>query len=346
MASLTEACQANIRTLTGYSGNTLCGDWNAYCDNLSIPAGALDGRIIAAAQTFDATIKTASAAYNYFLQNPSVLLSGGYTYILDSLPAAAAAFSFRKLKSTYSGSSIRVRRSSDNAEQDIGFSSNLLDTAAMLTFIGANDGYIVTMYDQSGNTRDVTQSTASEQPKIVSSGAVILDNGKVGALSTGTQYLRKTTPGIAYSSHYIGIVATPTELGDFTDMFGTGNVGATSAILLMNYGGGNATRGHYWSAVGALITDYTPSPTTGSPYIFAQLATGTNFYVGRNGTLSSATAYSGTTSAPPTLNIGGRLQGGFKGYMKEIIVFDSTLSTADRNALERNQGTYYGITVA
>jgi len=266
-------------------------------------------------------------------------------YALDGL-SPKAAFSFRKIKSTFSGSPIRIRRSSDNAEQDIGFSGRELDTASMLTFTGSNDGYIVTMYDQSGSGNDITQSTAALQPKIVSTGAVVLDNGKPGALFTGTQYLSKTTPGIAYSSHYLGVVATPTNLGDFTDLVGVGNTGATGSILLMNYGAGNATRGHYWSAVGAIVTDFTPSPTTGSPYVFAQLATGSNFYVVRNGTLSSATGYSGTTSAPPTLNIGGRLSGGFEGYMKEIIVFDTTLSTSERNTLERNQGAYYGITVA
>jgi type III restriction enzyme len=41
--------------------------------------------------------------------------------LLDQYSGAAAAYSLRKLSTSYSGSAIRVRRSSDNAEQNIGF---------------------------------------------------------------------------------------------------------------------------------------------------------------------------------------------------------------------------------
>ena len=41
--------------------------------------------------------------------------------LLDTYSGASVAYSLRKLSSTYSGSTIRVRRSSDNTEQDIGF---------------------------------------------------------------------------------------------------------------------------------------------------------------------------------------------------------------------------------
>jgi hypothetical protein len=36
----------------------------------------------------------------------------------------------------------------------------------------------------------------------------------------------------------------------------------------------------------------------------------------------------------------------YDGYISETIVFPSELSTADRQTIERNQGAYYGITVA
>lgn len=103
---------------------------------------------------------------------------GGFTGLLDEYPNAAAAYSLRKLRNLYAGSAIRVRRSSDNAEQDIGFVNNVLDTASLLTFCGAGNGFVVTWYDQSGNARNVTQTTAINQPQIVSSGSVLLDNSK------------------------------------------------------------------------------------------------------------------------------------------------------------------------
>lgn len=99
--------------------------------------------------------------------------------LLDFYPNAAAAYSLRKLRSAYTGSAIRVRRSSDNTEQDIGFTAlGALDTSSLTSFCGSGDGFVTTWYDQSGNGRNATQSTAAYQPKIVSSGSVILENGK------------------------------------------------------------------------------------------------------------------------------------------------------------------------
>ena len=101
-----------------------------------------------------------------------------FTGLLDIYSGAAAAYSLRQLSSSYSGSAIRVRRSSDNAEQNIGFASNELDTTALTSFCGAGNGFVTTWYDQSGNGNNTTQTTAASQPQIVSSGSVILSNGK------------------------------------------------------------------------------------------------------------------------------------------------------------------------
>lgn len=69
---------------------------------------------------------------------------------------------------------LEVRRSSDNALQDIGFIGNgALDTAALATFLGASDGFVRTFTNQqgtSGNGFDQTSSNA-DQPKIATAGA-------------------------------------------------------------------------------------------------------------------------------------------------------------------------------
>lgn len=61
--------------------------------------------------------------------------NAGFTGLLDTYSGAAAAYSLRQLSSTYSGDAVRVRRSSDNTEQNIGFVSNELDTATLETFV-------------------------------------------------------------------------------------------------------------------------------------------------------------------------------------------------------------------
>ena len=98
--------------------------------------------------------------------------------LLDLYPNAAAAYSVRKLRAAYTGNAIKVRRSSDNTESDIGFSGANLDTSALTSFCSGTNGFVTTWYDQSGNARNATQTTASNQPQIVSSGSVINVNSK------------------------------------------------------------------------------------------------------------------------------------------------------------------------
>ncbi len=87
---------------------------------------------------------------------------------------AAAAFALRRINSSYTGFAVRVRRSSDNTERDIGFTSNGdLDDAALTTFVGANNGFVTTWFDQSGNGRNITQANGALQPSIVVSGTVV-----------------------------------------------------------------------------------------------------------------------------------------------------------------------------
>jgi hypothetical protein len=106
--------------------------------------------------------------------------------LLDLYPSAAAAYSLRKLMAAYSGSAIRVRRSSDNAEQNIGFIGGNLDTSALTTFCSGTNGFVTTWYDQSGNGNNATQTTAINQPQIVSAGNILLDNGKPTIFFNGT----------------------------------------------------------------------------------------------------------------------------------------------------------------
>ena len=68
--------------------------------------------------------------------------TASFIFALDSLSASsAAAYSTRKLRSAYAGQCMNVRRSSDNATQDIGFVNNVLDTASLLTFVADRPGH-------------------------------------------------------------------------------------------------------------------------------------------------------------------------------------------------------------
>jgi hypothetical protein len=88
--------------------------------------------------------------------------SAAPSLLLDLYPGAAAAYSLRKLRSAYAGSAIRVQRSIDNAQIDIGFNFlGELDTTTLLNFVGVGNGGVVTWYDQSGNSRNATKIYSS-----------------------------------------------------------------------------------------------------------------------------------------------------------------------------------------
>jgi hypothetical protein len=112
--------------------------------------------------------------------------------LLDTYPNAAAAYSLRKLRTAYTGSAIRVRRSLDNIEFDINFLANgELDTTNLLLSCGGTNGNVVKWYDQSGNGVDATHPTG---PQIVVSGVLQLQNGKPTLTQTAVNSQWLETP--------------------------------------------------------------------------------------------------------------------------------------------------------
>lgn len=113
--------------------------------------------------------------------------------ILDEY-SADVGYSLRKLRKHYL-KSIRVRRTNqidpahENNEQDFGFVDVIdaagncwLDIVELLAFVndgavaGLGYGYVTVVYDQSGNERHQTQTTAANQAVIVSAGVLEVSN--------------------------------------------------------------------------------------------------------------------------------------------------------------------------
>lgn len=91
---------------------------------------------------------------------------------------------------TIGQNAVRIVRASDSAEQDfITLADGSVDAASIATFLAATSGKIVTLYDQTGNGRDVTQATDSERPAYNATGT-----GSLPALVySGAQRLRATS---------------------------------------------------------------------------------------------------------------------------------------------------------
>lgn len=105
--------------------------------------------------------------------------------LLQLVPGASAAYSLRSLTRD-STPSVRVRRSSDNTEKDFTASEIRTD---LEDWVGAlNDGFVETLYDQSGKGYDAREPAAGYQPKIVENGSLVTDNdGKIAIKGTGAK---------------------------------------------------------------------------------------------------------------------------------------------------------------
>jgi hypothetical protein len=256
--------------------------------------------------------------------------------LLDLYPNAAVAYSLRKLRTAYSGNAIRVRRSSDNAEQDINFVGGDLDTSSLLTFCGAGNGFVTTWYDQSTNANNATQATAASQAQIVSSGALILDADTSKITSTWTSDFYNLTSGINTNTKYLS-VSMFRRGGTTTDILvHLGNTSAASPATL------------YWLGTGSAYAVASRIPSnlvfqnisTVGRCIMTSLRDLANLKVAyRNGVQLTNTATEAPTSQ--TLNAFGRYTTSqTSGQYQEYIYWNSEQS-ANRIAIETDINTYW-----
>jgi hypothetical protein len=85
-----------------------------------------------------------------------------------TVPAGALGVWSMIRTANYGGPCLNLRRSSDNATQDIGFLGDVVDYAAADAFVGAgNTGFVAALYDQSGSGHNLTQAVQANQPPFV-----------------------------------------------------------------------------------------------------------------------------------------------------------------------------------
>ena len=141
-----------------------------------------------------------------------------FTGLLDTYSGAEVAYSLRKLRAA-SIYCLKVRRASDSTELDVGFSNNVLDTASLETFCLGTDGFVSVWYDQSGNIGNATKTSAADQPKIVSSGSVILDDGLPTVEFNGTTN-HLDTPQTTFADYSMYFVQSSNSLSGTRSLVG------------------------------------------------------------------------------------------------------------------------------
>lgn len=274
----------------------------------------------------------------------------GFTLPASTLMAYSVA---RAVDSSYVGNLIRVRRSTDNAELDIGVDgSGNLDEAALLAHTGTgtgNHGYITTLYEQTGNPNVVNfaQDTATWQPEIVVDGVVQKANGKPVALQPGVggDHRRLTmTPWNARPANCAVFL-----IGSITAAFGRNSY---TRVLTGTDPGAFVGKVNQGSTSQVLAKDTSTDPSFYANGVYI----GTN----RGGTtgddLWTAYAEKGLvqhkiTDIDFTLSTWTDLKTAYGNatydgcYELPEMIFADAPSAADISAIEANQASFYGITL-
>lgn len=245
--------------------------------------------------------------------------------------AASAAFGMRPLRPNYAGPLLRVRRSSDNAETDIGSIGTGPDTAALLAFVGAGSGYVTTWYDQIG-AGHATQATAGLQPRVVNAGALEAINGRLAMNFMGTAYLGHTlTLAQPLSTAMVGKLNAKASGKHFLD-----GLNASPRILVS----GDANWKYFAGTVqnGSVVSDL-------NPHAIVNLFNGASsqMFVDGASVLAVNAGAQGMGAQVIGGGAGGLPVGAIDGLMAELVVFPSSLSAANRQRVERSQAAAYGL---
>lgn len=296
-------------------------------------------------------IYTGTAAQSLPAVTQSASGSGGAELLLDTYPGAVAAYSLRKLRTAYSGSAIRVRESGGDTEEDIGFDANGdLDESALTTHCGANDGFVVKWYDQSSNSVDVSNSTSSQQPQIVTAGTIIKENLKPAIEWDGTNiYLEsaydQTIDYDSISGFSVanadntsavndGAVWCFTESGEF-GIFHVALASLRTPSIRVYTGDGDS---------GLDSVDMTDSPF-GEQRLLTLIRDNDDVNTWLDGAPNASAADHTNTHSGSSIGviIGGYKNGrAFGGTIQEVILYNS-VKTGDRADIETNMNDYYSI---
>ena len=265
------------------------------------------------------------------------------------------ALSLSAIVESYTGDFIEVRRSSDNALQNIGRKGFVLDEKALTDFVGANDGFVRTWYDQSGNNNDFQQTVNANQPRIVSSGTVEKKNGKPCIkfnFGGSNHYLDAGSSLFSGQSDYTVVAVAASDLADGNQTVSSiiaqdAGSGRIVSFLAMDDFNGIGGYGHFADATTTQLINFDSTVLNTNQHFMMAVrtsSTGGSFYLD-NGSENTATgdpAWNNGTSNTLIGNIDGTTVNNFEGVVQEILGYTSDRRT-DLVAIRTNINNYYSI---
>ena len=292
---------------------------------------------------------------------------GGFVGLLDLFHNATFAPSIRLLRKDYSGGLLRARAWDGLANQGeadimpyrvsaneyvlnlnstlenldataIGRGLTTSDTLADLVSTGVNDydGLTSAWYDQSTNGNHATQSTAANQPKIVSGGSLVTENGKPAIDFDGVNDFFILDSKITISTTVL-----------FVDVMSNIGVGFSAP-----YGSNNSSNGVYFPRSRSLFQGNGFSDNSsvvdlyGSQSVTSISSVSGIYNIYQNGVVrGSSGTYTGNTVSTMMVRRSSDLLGITSGKLQERIIYNNSDQSANRTGIESNQATFYGITL-
>jgi hypothetical protein len=288
--------------------------------------------------------------------------------ILDIYPNAHHAYSLRKLRTAYAGACLRVRRTTaspvTSTQVDVAFDtngevsfsspiSNQTGTVTNATTLGqfaqgTVDGLtasvinVVTWYDQSGNNKNPTNATASQQPRLVNvvAGIATLETsgGKVAVRFIRTSSTRLTIADATanidnLSSYYVGAFATTS-----TAVQNVYSLSTVNRWYLPSSTSGSIYAGYDIDAFAIILNSMT---TDRKLYeLLAPAPINPSFVVAYSNGVAVGSVL---TQSGVTANISIGAANGlnpYDGFIQEIITYQSN---TNREGIENNINTYWQI---
>lgn len=264
----------------------------------------------------------------------------GYYRVSVTATCTATAISVLVVNANANNDTVRItghNRILWGAQLESGSLTPYQRVASAWTSTRDGNGFVATWYDQSGNARHVTQATAANQSRIVNSGVIDTRNAKPALFFSGSQWFER----LATLSHSGRV--TINAVADFTAtnsaVMQIGGINQAGSLFVEGdwkaRGSGNNGAVAPWTA-GDGLTVVTGSIENLSQNIHKNGVSGSTYAGPINAIIDANITVGGLTSTQYRAN----------GYISDCVVFPSILSTADRQTLERNQGSYFGITVA
>lgn len=256
---------------------------------------------------------------NYFSQfynNHIGIKRDGFVGLLDGVSnTALAAYSVaRRLTRNYRGPLVRLRRSSDNSEQDFYATPfGILDTSAIDSF--ATSGLFVTkLYDQIG-TEHLSNSTADNQPtfsktSVNNKPGITFDGSNDRLIGNAVGTLPLVSSGMSIFFVAKNLNTNARYFLDFED---------TTHSIISNYVAGK------WEWYSSPRTQFGDTSTS----VFQALSW-------QNGN---------TPNAITTVTLGGNEDFGdwYNGIVPEVIIWQTALDTAKQTEVLSNMRSFYNI---